>query len=154
MVHHGDRWERPVAIWKGRIVCINYGIERRGERLEIYTRELDALCLAISPLTFSQCSQQSGFSPAQCGVILDWNRISLTFHQTGSDSVWAGPGFHCRVRFKLAGIGLIMINLPILIGNSYYTGHNRLFLRVRCLTVAKNRNFVGRLPGAIRNLDR
>ena len=52
--------------------------------------------------------KQSRFSPVQCGINLNWNRISLTFHQTGLDSVWTGPGFHCRVRFKLAGIELIM----------------------------------------------
>jgi len=29
--------------------------------------------------------EQSGFSLMQCGVILDWDRISLKFHQIGSD---------------------------------------------------------------------
>jgi hypothetical protein len=52
--------------------------------------------------------EQSGFSPVQCGVFLDWARISLTFHQTGSDLLWTGLGLCCRVRFQVAGIGLIM----------------------------------------------
>jgi len=52
--------------------------------------------------------EQSGLSPVQCGVILDWNRISLTFHRTVSNSVWTDSGLHCKVKFKLAGIRLIM----------------------------------------------
>jgi hypothetical protein len=49
---------------------------------------------------------RSGFSPVRSKDFSDWNRTSLKFHRTGLDSVWTGPGLHCRVRFILAEIGL------------------------------------------------
>ena len=56
-------------------------------------------------------SVQEKISTAGVGtleVILDWNRISVTFLRTGPDSLWTGAGLHCRIRFKLGGIGLRM----------------------------------------------
>ena len=44
---------------------------------------------------------RSGFSPVRSEDFSDWNR-------TSPDSVWTGPGLHCRVRFILAEIGLGM----------------------------------------------
>jgi len=64
---------------------------------ETHSLSHQAMRLASALSINNQCSQrsvvgqsrleQSGFSPAQWGAIFDWNRISVTFHQTSSDTL-------------------------------------------------------------------
>jgi len=52
--------------------------------LSLYNRSLNIL---HSPGVGQSRPKRSGFSPVQCGVIIDCNRISLAIHQTSSDLI-------------------------------------------------------------------
>jgi hypothetical protein len=89
--------------------CFQLGRCQNAEELIVHVMETrKRISVFTGPGVDQSGLDRSGFSPVRSKDFSDWNRTSLKFHRTGPDSVWTGPGLHCRVRFILAEIELGM----------------------------------------------